>query len=318
MTSQAEATKLEIAVLTHPGRVRPINEDSILSQRLNQGELVAVADGMGGHRTGEVASSLAVQSLLESLTELGSSTPPESLARAFQRANLAVFQQAQRRSESRGMGTTLTAILVDDQFAIVGHVGDSRAYLLRDGKLQQLTRDHSWVAERVRQGLISEQEAREHRWRNVITNALGSYPQVRLDLSGIEVRPDDVLLVCSDGLTTVLNEHDLTDLFEAHQNTPLEQLAEVLVNTVNEYGAPDNVSVALVRVQSVRNKLKTYLLPRLQEENLPSHDPEPDVKGTMILEPVITRPARQSTPIWQWVIAGVLYIVFFMLAFLLK
>jgi PPM family protein phosphatase len=318
MTSRAEATKLEVAILTHPGRVRPINEDSILTQHLNQGELVAVADGMGGHRTGEVASSLAVQSLLESLTELGSSTPPESLARAFQRANLAVFQQAQRRSESRGMGTTLTAILVDDQFAIVGHVGDSRAYLIRDGKLQQLTRDHSWVAERVRQGLISEQEAREHRWRNVITNALGSYPQVRLDLSGIEVRPDDVLLVCSDGLTTVLNEHDLTDLFEAHQNLPLEQLAEILVNTVNEYGAPDNVSVALVRVQSVRSKLKTYLLPRLQEENLPSHDPEPDVKGTMILEPVIVRPLPQTTPIWQWVVAGVLYVAFFMLAFLLK
>jgi PPM family protein phosphatase len=217
------------------------------------------------------------------------------------------------------MGTTLTAVLIDDQFAIVGHVGDSRAYLLRGGKLQQLTRDHSWVAERVRQGLISEQEAREHRWRNVITNALGSYPQVRLDLSGVEVQAGDLLLVCSDGLSGVLAEPELVALLERHSTTALAELAEVLVTCVNENGAPDNVSVALARVQSVRNKLKPYLLPRLQEESIQLQDPEPDVKGTMILEPpVITRPVRQTTPLWQWIVAALLYVAFFVVVLLLR
>jgi protein phosphatase len=312
MTLHAEtATHLEVAGLTHPGQVRPANEDTWALEHCPGGELMLVADGMGGHRTGEVASGLASSGLVESLRELDG-PPPESLARAFQRANLAVYQQAMRRSESRGMGTTLTAILVDDQYALVGHVGDSRAYLVRDGAIRQVTRDHSWVAERVRQGIITEAEAREHRWRNVITNALGSYPQVRLDLVGVEIRDGDQLVLCSDGLTTVLTDEEILGVLLDHAAEPAERAAQALVDAANAGGGPDNITVVLARVRRVVSRPKRYALPRLEDAAAPvAADPGPDSLSTLVLEPPARATRRRGGPLF--VLVGLLYVLVFIL-----
>lgn len=292
------ALELEVAGLSHLGQVRSVNEDAWAAERVEDQVIALVADGMGGHRAGEVASALATDTLISSFrTLLG--TPYDRLARAFQRANLAVYQQASRRVEARGMGTTLTCVLFDDQYLITGHVGDSRAYLLREGELRQLTRDHSWVAERVRQGLILESEARTHRWRNVITNALGSFPQVRLDLIGLELHSGDQVMLCSDGLTGVLTDEQIARAILNGANQPVGQVVEALVNQVNAGGAPDNVTVVLVRAIVVRPKPKSYTLPPpLEGARFATKDPHPDVTSTMVLEPESRAEDPQNLPGW--------------------
>jgi protein phosphatase len=314
MTIQAATSNLiEIAGLTDPGRVREINEDTWASTSLPTGEVVLVADGMGGHRSGEVASALARDSLLSGLKELNlKAAPPESLARSFQRANLAVYQQAMRRSESRGMGTTMTAVFLDGKTGIVGHVGDSRAYLIRNGKIEQLTRDHSWVAEKVRQGLLTEQEAREHKWRNVITNALGSYPQLRLDLFSTEIRQGDTLVLCSDGLSNMMSDQRMLEIIESNALEPAEDVARMLVQTANNAGGPDNITVVLVRIMKLANTREpSYRLPTLSERpGAVIPDPEPDATTTMIINPI--RPSHNPR-LWLWGgLLAVLVFVFFL------
>ncbi len=306
--TQATAA-LEIAGLTDPGQIREMNEDHWAYQTVQSGELIMVADGMGGHRTGEIASSLATQALLESMREL-SGTPPEILPRAMQRSNFAVYQQSARRAESRGMGTTLTAALVDGNAAVIGHVGDSRAYLIRDSQITQLTRDHSWVAEKVRQGLITEAEARDHKWRNVITNALGSRPQLRLDLFGIELRDDDLLLLCSDGLSNMLSDAQMLQLVEESPEISLEALTEKLVTAANDMGGPDNISVVLARVKRASPRRRNYALPTLGRDPAPAATEEVplDPKGTYILEPAIEI-APRSTQAWLLPVLLALYVV---------
>lgn len=317
MTAQTPSTGnlLDLAGLTHEGQVREINEDTWAMDTLPTGEVFLVADGMGGHRTGEVASALARDSLLEALTELNlKATPPESLARAFQRANLAVYQQAMRRSESRGMGTTMTAVFLDGKNAIIGHVGDSRAYLIRDGRIEQLTRDHSWVADKVRQGLLTEAEAREHKWRNVITNALGSYPQLRLDLFSAGVQQGDTILLCSDGLTNVLTDGHILEVVESNALEPASRVAEILIDHANAGGGPDNITVVLARVLKIKNAREAaYRLPTLSgRPGAVVPDPEPGVTTTMIVEPI--RPKRNY---WIWGVAA-LYVVAFVAFLLLR
>ncbi|BAW02230.1 protein phosphatase 2C [Thermus thermophilus] len=174
--------RLEAALKTHPGLKRPKNEDAVGGEATPWGGVYVVADGMGGHRTGEVASRLAVETVLARLSR-EEPPSPKDLLEALEEANGRIHREAQR-PENRGMGTTCTVLVLDLPYALVAHVGDSRAYLLREGNLHQLTEDHSWVAERVRQGLLSPEEARTHRWRNVITNALGSFPRPGWTSSG--------------------------------------------------------------------------------------------------------------------------------------
>ncbi len=157
------------------------------------------------------------------------------------------------------MGTTLTLVLIDDQLALIGHVGDSRAYLIRDGSITQLTHDHSWVADRVRQGLLSEDEAKQHGWRNVITNALGTAPIVRLELSALVLRACDRLLVCSDGLTLLLPD-DL--ILQVVANAAPEDAVAELLRRADERGSPDNVTAALLVAEEVTVRPKAYTLPR--------------------------------------------------------
>ncbi|WP_457636747.1 Stp1/IreP family PP2C-type Ser/Thr phosphatase [Oceanithermus sp.] len=238
-------TAVEFAALTHPGRQRSNNQDAVGHKISGDYGIFVVADGMGGHRTGELASQLAVKYIVEVASE--DEPSPNLLLDAFCEAN-DVIHEAGQKPESRGMGTTATALALNLPYAIIAHVGDSRAYLLRDGVLTQLTQDHSWVAERMRQGLLTPTEARNHRWRNVITNALGSFPEARVDLIGLKVQPGDRFLLCSDGLSGVLEDSALQEILE---ELPPAESVKKLINLANEWGGPDNISAIVVAIKSI-------------------------------------------------------------------
>lgn len=243
---------------TDPGRVRSLNQDYFFVGDVpGRGHLAVVADGMGGHTAGEVASRRAVETMVESLRR-SRAQPPVALARAAQAANVEVYNYALENPQNKGMGTTLTAVLIDDQVGLVGHVGDSRAYLVRDGAATRLTVDHSWVADRVRQGLLSEEEAKRHRWRNVITNAIGATPTFRLDVLYFNVLPGDLVVVVSDGVSMLLDEKRIAQVVT--DNDP-DAAARALLDEANERGAPDNLTAAVLRVDEVAFRPKQYDLP---------------------------------------------------------
>ncbi|WP_448566833.1 PP2C family protein-serine/threonine phosphatase [Thermus sp.] len=293
---------LAFALQTHPGRKRPKNEDAVGHALTPWGGVFVVADGMGGHRTGEVAARLAVETILESLKEAEPS--PKALLEAFEGANARIYAEAQR-PENRGMGTTATCLLLDLPYALIAHVGDSRAYLLRGDELSLLTEDHSWVAERVRQGLLSPEEARTHRWRNVITNALGSFPQARVDLLGLKLFPEDTFLLCSDGLSGVLEDRTLKEVLK---NFPPEEAARRLVELANEWGGPDNVSAIVVRLpQELPKGTRPYALPLEAAQGSPVRlklGEEPEELPTQVLEP-----PRRPRVNWRDVLLILLWVV---------
>lgn len=256
--STATATRLTSAGATDAGRVRSLNQDYFYVGDIpGRGHLAVVADGMGGHTAGEVASRRAVETMIDSLRR-SRSHPPVAMARAAQAANVEVYNYALENPQNKGMGTTLTAVLIDDQVGLVGHVGDSRAYLVRDSTIQRLTVDHSWVADRVRQGLLSEEEAKRHRWRNVITNAIGATPTFRLDVLYFNVLPGDLVVVVSDGVSMLLDEKRIAQVVV--ESEPEEAAARLLAEA-NEKGAPDNLTAAVIRVEEVAFRPKPYDLP---------------------------------------------------------
>lgn len=257
-TATGAPAAVEFTGCSDPGRVRTVNQDAFHVGVSRQRRIVAiVADGMGGHRSGEVASRKAVELLRDALNS-SRFQPPVAIARATQLANLTIFDEAAENPEHQGMGTTCTVLVLDDQVGLVGHVGDSRAYLLRGGTLRQLTLDHSWVADRVRQGILSEEEARQHRWRNVITNTLGSNPYVKLDLLHFEVREGDVVMLCSDGVSMLLSPELMTRILL--ENDP-ETACSTLLEEANSRGSPDNVTAVVLKVNRVEQRSKRYSLP---------------------------------------------------------
>lgn len=247
-------------LLTDTGLQRSINQDAALALELPQGGLYAVADGMGGHVAGELAANLALDHLSTVYLD-GRGQPPERLAEAVQAANLAVVRHAV--GEYVGMGTTLIVLVVDRGLALIAHVGDSRAYLLRAQQLHRLTEDHSWVAEQVRLGHLSEDEARSHQWRSVVSNALGGEERVRLELYGFRLRQGDRLLLCSDGLSGVVSEARISELLQ-NGDSP-EQTARRLVAAANDEGSPDNVTAVVADVLSGA-ALPRYAVPTRREE----------------------------------------------------
>lgn len=254
----AHLTRVLSAGVTHPGRVRSLNQDFYFVGELpGRGHLAVVADGMGGHTAGEVASRRAVETMVDSLRR-SRSQPPVALARAAQAANVEVYNYALENPQNKGMGTTLTAVLIDDQVGLVGHVGDSRAYLIRGGAVTRLTVDHSWVADRVRQGLLSEEEAKRHRWRNVITNAIGATPTFRLDVLYFDVQPGDLVVVVSDGVSMLVDEARMAQIVT--ESAP-EEAVDALLDEANERGAPDNLTAVVLRVEDVAVRPKAYDLP---------------------------------------------------------
>ncbi len=251
-------TRIVGAGQSEEGRVRQVNQDSFYVGRVpGMGYLAIVADGMGGHRAGEIASRKAVEVLRREL-ERTRLLPPVALAKAAQTANFEVYDYAAEHPEVRGMGTTLTAVYLDDQVGLIGHVGDSRAYLIRAGEIRQLTADHSWVADRVRQGLLTADEARHHRWRNVITNALGATASFRLDVLHFDVRAGDRILLLSDGVSMLLSE---TMLRQIVTDSEPEVAARRLIAESNDRGAPDNVTAVVVEIRQVEPRPKRYALP---------------------------------------------------------
>ncbi len=231
---------VEQAGRTDVGRQRSANEDALVLSP----PFFAVADGMGGARAGEVASSLAA-GVFGDETESGE--PPETqLTRIAQEANRRIFELAAADESHRGMGTTLTAAKVHDDEVSLGHVGDSRAYLLRDGVLEQLTRDHSLVAELERTGQITPEAAEHHPQRSIITRALGPEPRVDVDTYTVTGRDGDLFLICSDGLTSMVTDGELAAVLRSAGS--LEETAEALVRAANQSGGKDNITVVLFRL----------------------------------------------------------------------
>src|SRR6267378_4560361 len=206
---------------TDTGRQRRANEDALLSRS----PLFVVADGMGGAQAGKVASQIAVESFKDGLEDSGS--PEAALARLARAANTRIHERSHSHIEQAGMGTTLTAMYVGAEDVSIAHVGDSRAYCLRDGELMRLTDDHSLVDELMRQGRLTPQEAEEHPQRSVITRALGPEGTVEVDTRSFRARPGDVYLLCSDGLTTMLSEEEIADALRSHPR--LRDAGEALI-----------------------------------------------------------------------------------------
>ncbi|HVS28187.1 MAG TPA: Stp1/IreP family PP2C-type Ser/Thr phosphatase [Solirubrobacteraceae bacterium] len=225
------------------GRVRRANEDSLFARE----PVFVVADGMGGARAGEVASKLAVDTFEPGLGDEG--TPEDRLEAAAHAANARIHELARSDQQRAGMGTTLTAVYVDESSVALAHVGDSRAYLMRDSKLQRLTHDHSLVEELKRKGQLTEAEAAEHPQRSIITRALGPEAEVEVDRATVQARDRDIFLLCSDGLTGMVSEEDIANLITGSES--LEQAGHKLIDAANAAGGRDNVSVVLFRVEDV-------------------------------------------------------------------
>ena len=226
------------AGLTDTGRRRLQNEDAFVCEP----PLFAVADGMGGAQAGELASSLAAGAIEERAAGLRGE---EAVAALVREANARIFQHALSTPTAAGMGTTTTLVLVDEKAGTLtlGHVGDSRAYLIRDGALEQITADHSLVAEMVRTGRLTEQEAAVHPHRSVITRALGTEPTVEVDTQTIPIAPGDVVMLCSDGLSSMLTDTRIRQL--ALEDTAPDVMCERLVEAANRAGGEDNVTVVV-------------------------------------------------------------------------
>ncbi|HKA92215.1 MAG TPA: Stp1/IreP family PP2C-type Ser/Thr phosphatase, partial [Acidimicrobiia bacterium] len=235
--------KLVAAGVTDVGRVRDGNEDDFLDQADRLG-LVAVADGMGGHRAGEVASVTALEALRAAVAS------GESLRHAIEDANDAVREKSESDHELHGMGTTLTAgMLGGDGYLTVGHVGDSRGYLMRDGELRQITDDHSLVEEMVRGGELTPEQAEVHPQRSIITRALGIDPRVDVDVYPIELREGDRVLLCSDGLTTMVRPDEIASILGREPDP--RRAAQLLVDAANAAGGEDNITAVIVQAIEV-------------------------------------------------------------------
>jgi protein phosphatase len=236
--------RLAAAWATDVGQIRGGNEDSLLiDDRLG---VFAIADGMGGHRGGEVASSTAVEAVRVAMAN------GASIDTAIQSANAAIRERAVGDPDVTGMGTTFTAIVpLDDANVLIGHVGDSRAYLARSGTLRRLTRDHSLVEDLVREGRITRDQADVHPQRSIITRALGIEPEIEVDLYTVRVAKDDRLLICSDGLTDMLSEDEVariaTDVVDG------SEAAHALIDAANAAGGIDNITVVLLDVTDVED-----------------------------------------------------------------
>ncbi len=259
MKTDRKQWTIQTAGLSDRGLRRSHNEDS-LSVVPSLG-LFVVADGMGGHNAGEVASRQAIESMVTFIHSAGSgdgqnwpvqpdpklSTHENRLVAAIKLANRDVCRLSMEYPEYQGMGTTLVALLADPEHstAAIAHVGDSRCYRVRDGKLEKLTYDHSWVEEQLQRGIITAQEARGHRWKNVITRALGNKLDVEVDVQSATIAEQDLFLLCSDGLSGMVAADELEQL--AREEPDLEELARKMIIAANNAGGQDNISLILIR-----------------------------------------------------------------------
>ncbi len=244
---------LQVHLLSDVGRKRSQNEDACMlcmpeeqPAAEQQGILFAVADGMGGVSGGALASRIALDTIAEAFYAIEDGTIPDRLRRSIIAANKRVFDEAASHPEYRGMGTTVSAVAVRHDYAYIGQVGDSRVYLCRHGMpITQLTEDHSLVAEQVRGGLLSEEEARTHSLKNLITRAVGTRENLKVDLFRLHLQQNDNLLICSDGLSNVVSDEEIAQAMSVES---LQGVGRLLVGRALRAGAPDNVTAAALRV----------------------------------------------------------------------
>jgi protein phosphatase len=241
---------------TDLGQVRENNEDKFdflepdePSVLATKGRVFAVADGMGGHSAGQVASELSLNVFIRSYYSDASANVEASLARAVREANAYVVDVARTVPGRAGMGATLTAVVVRDDDLFIAQVGDSRCYLRRDGRLEQVTEDHSWVAEQVRAGTMSEEDAEQSPFRNVITRSMGGAPEVEPDLSAVKLQPGDRFLLCSDGLSGMVPMAEMAELVA--QGSPSVTVWS-LIDRANRYGGKDNITAMILDVVSIQ------------------------------------------------------------------
>jgi serine/threonine protein phosphatase PrpC len=229
-----------VGVITDTGRKRRRNEDAYVCEP----PLFAIADGMGGAQAGEVASRLAAAALKESHADAGGEDRIQDL---IQEANRRVYARSSTDPNTSGMGTTITVALVENGNVAFGHVGDSRAYLIRDGRMEQVTEDHSLVNELMKSGKLSREEAETHPQRSVITRALGTDPDVDVDTFTIEAKVGDVFLLCSDGLTDMVGEREIQELVEGNRHD-IDAALKALVKAANRSGGEDNITVVAFEI----------------------------------------------------------------------
>jgi PPM family protein phosphatase len=229
-----------VAAVTDPGRTRRHNEDSYVIDP----PLFAIADGMGGAQAGEVASRLATAALKEGGANGGGE---RRIADLIQEANRRVYDRSSNDPNTSGMGTTITVALVEDDQVAFGHVGDSRAYLIRDAQMEQLTEDHSLVNELLKTGKLSREEAETHPQRSVITRALGTDPDVDVDTFSVRAESGDLFLLCSDGLTDMVSEDSILDVVERNRDD-IEGALRALVKAANRGGGQDNITVVAFEI----------------------------------------------------------------------
>jgi PPM family protein phosphatase len=237
----------EEAVRTDTGRQRNANEDSFFTEA----PLFVVADGMGGAQAGEVASKAAAESFAHDLPSSSQASPERLLEETIERANRTIHELARKDPALAGMGTTTTAAIVDleAEEVAIGHVGDSRAYRLRSGRFEQLTRDHSLVEEMRRKGQLTDEQAEDHPQRSIITRALGPEPEVQVDVQTVPAQGGDVFLICSDGLTTMLDDEKIAHVLG--RATSLQNGVKALVDEANRAGGRDNITVVAFRLEDV-------------------------------------------------------------------
>ncbi|MBQ6752841.1 MAG: Stp1/IreP family PP2C-type Ser/Thr phosphatase [Clostridia bacterium] len=242
---------MRISAKTDVGKVRPNNQDSYAAGEFQNGVTwVVVCDGMGGYRGGNIASSAAVKTISERITgsyreNMTSSSIKNLLVTSITNANFEIFDMASANEELKGMGTTVVAALITKKAIYIAHAGDSRAYLVSDGKLRQVTKDHSVVQELVDSGEITREQAMDHPQKNLITRALGVEEIVKVDFTVEDIKGDETLLICTDGLTNEVTEDEILRVLS---EKPFEEVADTLVDMANENGGNDNITaVAITR-----------------------------------------------------------------------
>ena len=273
--------------LSHPGRKRRRNEDAWVCDP----PLFAVADGMGGARGGEIASRVAATALGEAVDGSGESR----VIALIQEANRQVYERAREDSGAAGMGTTITVALFENGIVSIGHVGDSRAYLIRDRKVDQLTEDHSLVAELVRTGRLSPEEAETHPQRSVITRAIGTDPDVDVDVFSVEAKPDDLFLICSDGLTAMVDDATILDVVERLRDD-LDAAAKELIVAANRNGGEDNITVVFFEIgeEGAQTPSETKPMPVLSEEPAEKSDEDTltEADGVPAIDTMVVPPGQ--------------------------
>lgn len=246
--------QIHVGAGTDTGRIRTGNEDNFFAEADDRRGVFVVADGMGGHAAGEVASEMAVTIVSRNLLGLSSvrdAGAAELVGKSLQEANRAIFDRMLAESDKQGMGTTVSVMVLSDHGYLIGQIGDSRVYLYRDGALIQITKDHSYVQEQVDAGLLTPEQARYHPYSNVITRCVGASDEVEADIYTGEARVGDVFLLCSDGLTGMVDDRRLAQLLMARSGPG--RIVDSLIAEANGRGGLDNITAIVIQVLGLEN-----------------------------------------------------------------